>query len=69
MPGQQLPCGVLGVDGVVLACESTFHRPRWAGDLVDLVALIAQVAGQTDAVGAGALDTEPDQATGRADEG
>lgn len=39
--GEQLACGVLGVDGVVLARKATLHGPRWAGDLVDLVALVA----------------------------
>jgi hypothetical protein len=45
--GQQLPGSVLCVDGVVLASKPTFHGPRWAGDLVDLVALVAQVARQS----------------------
>ena len=62
---QDLSSGVLGVDGVVLARQSPLALAGRAVYLLDLVSLTSQEPGQSDAVGACALDTERLDRAGR----
>jgi hypothetical protein len=60
--GQNLASGVLCVDGVALALQTPLDLARWTVHLEHAVAAAAQEAGQADAVRAGALDPERDDA-------
>lgn len=59
-PGQDLAGGVFGVDGVALARQASLTLARGSVHLLDGQALSSQEPRESDAIGAGALDTEGD---------
>jgi hypothetical protein len=54
--GERGSCGVLSVDCVALAGHAPGAGPGWTRDLNRQVAVAAQEPGQTNAIGAAALD-------------
>jgi hypothetical protein len=56
--GERGSCGVLSVDCVALAGHAPGAGPGWTRDLNRRVAVAAQEPGQTNAIGATALDRE-----------